>query len=159
MARFQFQLEAVLEQRRSVERTRQVAVAELERQRMDAEDRIRGLQRQIVVEKEDLRDALSTPRPGARAVGGVDLRHVRLQAGASLHLIGKAQHAVVQLAGLLKRLDGARLELVRATTRRKAVEVLKERRYEQWRDEQRRRENAALDELSVMRAPRQEMPL
>lgn len=156
MAKFHFQLEAVLEQRRGVERTRQVAVAELERQRMDAEDRIRAFQRQIVVEKEDLRDALSPPAGGPHAAGGVDLRHVRLQAGASLHLVAKAQHAVVQLAGLFKRLEAARLELVRATTRRKAVEVLKERRYEQWREEQRRRENAALDELSVMRASRQE---
>lgn len=159
MAKFHFQLEAVLEQRRGVERTRQVAVAELERQRMDTEDRIRDIQRQIVVEKEDLRDALATPEPGARAVGGVDLRHVRLQAAASLHLVAKAQHTVVRLAGLFKRLDAARLELVKATTRRKAVEVLKERRYEQWRDEQTRRENAALDELSVMRAPRQETVL
>lgn len=150
MPRFHFELEAVLEQRRAVERTRQLAVATLERQRMDLEDRIRDIQRQIVSEKQDLREALSI---GNLAV---DLRHVRLQAAASLRLIGKAQHAVIQLAGVHKRLDASRLELIEATTRRKAVEVLKERRYEQWRSEEKRRENGALDELSVMRAARQE---
>lgn len=155
MARFHFQLEAVLEQRRAVERTRQVTVAGLERQRMDAEERIRSLQRQIGAEKEDLREALSAETVRGRAV---DLRYVRLQAGASLHLTAKAQHTVVQLAGVFKRLDAARLELVQATTRRKAVEVLKERRYEAWRVEEARRENAALDELSVMHASRQENP-
>lgn len=65
------------------------------------------------------------------------------------------QHSVIQLAGVHQRLEASRLELVEATTRRKAVEVLKERRHEQWKSEEKRRENAASDELAVMGAARQ----
>jgi flagellar export protein FliJ len=154
--KFHFELEVVLEQRRAVERTRQLAVAALERQRMDLEDRIREFQRQIVSEKQDLREALSVGGSGGGVA--VDLRHVRMQAGASLRLVGKAQHTVIQLAGVHKRLEASRQELVHATTRRKAVEVLKERRFELWKSEEKRREDGALDELSVMRSGRQENP-
>jgi hypothetical protein len=58
--------------------------------------------------------------------------------------------------GLHRRIDAARLELLKATTDRKAVEVLRQRRYEAWRAEQARREAIALDEISTMRAGRME---
>jgi flagellar export protein FliJ len=46
----------------------------------------------------------------------------------------------------------ARRDLLEATTRRKAVETLKERRWEAWRDEQRRIDARAMDEIATMRA-------
>jgi flagellar export protein FliJ len=86
----------------------------------------------------------------------MDLRGVRFQAGASLRLVTLAQRAVLQLAGVHKRLDAARLLLLQATTRRKGVEILKERRHEEWKYRQRKLEEAATDELSVVRASRGE---
>lgn len=152
MARFKFRFEAVLEQRRGEERTRRLAVAALERQRLDIEAFIRDCQDQLTQEKQDLREYLSAERGGV----AVDLRHVRLQAHASLNLVARAQQAVLKLAGVHSRIDAARLELLKATTRRRAVEVLRERALEAWKQEADRRENAALDELNVTRAARGE---
>lgn len=145
MAKFKFQLEAVLKQRAAVERTKQLAVAAIEQERVAAENEISTCQQAIDREKREMRDMLA---PGAR----VDLRGVRLQAGSSLAMMGAASRAVFKLAGVTKRLDLARTELLRATTARKAVETLRERRYEQWLEEQKLKESAALDEMAVIRA-------
>lgn len=150
LAKFTFELESVLDVRRRFERERQRAVADLERQRLAIEDRIRELQRQITAERHDLKAHLSADGPG------VDLGAVRMQANASLQLIGKAHHEVLRLAGLHEKLDAARLQLLRAATDRKAVEVLRQRRFEAWAAEERRREAVALDEIGTMRAGRME---
>lgn len=152
MPKFVFQYEAVLKQRRAAEREKQLVVAGLERDRRTIEDHIRGLQAGIEAGKHGLRERLAVG-------GGVDLRAARMEAGASLHLVARAQRAVVELAGVHRRIDAARLELIKAAVRRKAIETLRERRHEAWRDEQKRREAAALDELNVMRAATREADL
>lgn len=150
MAKFVFQLEAVLRARVAEERERQLALGVIERERAALEDRIREWQRGIVAAKDDLREELDSTREGAP----VDLQRVRLQAGASLHLVARAQRAVLELAGVHRRLDAARLELLQASIRRKAVESLRDRRLEEWRYAEKSREAAGLDELMVMRASR-----
>jgi flagellar export protein FliJ len=152
VAKFIFRLEAVLEQRRAEERTRRLAVADLERQRLDIEAFIRECAERLEQEKQDLRDHLGSGRTRA----SIDLRPVRLQAHASLQLVSRAQQAVVKLAGVHSRLDSSRLDLLRATTRRRAIEVLRDRQLEAWKMEIERRENQALDELNVARAGRGE---
>lgn len=147
MRGFHFKLEPVLEQRRRIEEEQQLAVAEVERDRLALEERIRAYARAIAQEQDDLRRQL-TP--------GGDLRAVRLQANASLDLTNKANRAVLELAGVHKRLDAARLRLLEAMTRRKAMEVLRDRAEQVFRDEQKCREAAELDELMVMRHGRTE---
>ncbi len=163
MAKFVFQLEAVLKQRLAVEREKQLVVAGLEQERAVIEGAIRALQLDLTQEKKELHDQLTVERVSGRGravgvTGGttIDLRGVRFQAGAALRIITLAQRAVLRLAGVHKKLDAARLALLEAATRRKAVETLKERRYAEWLEEQKRRENAAADELSVMLAARTE---
>lgn len=162
MAVFRFELETVLRLRRREERDHQREVAGLERERLAIEERIRRIQRAIVSGKQVLREALSRERIGdesAGTAGGVDvvdLPAVRFQAGASLHLVAKAQEAVLALAGVHARLDRARLGLLDASRRRRAMELLRDRRYERWRREQDRRERLELDEIVVMRAGRTE---
>jgi flagellar protein FliJ len=146
VARFVFQLEAVLEQRRLVEQQRQRAVAELEVRRMALEGTIRGYQRAIAQEREEQRVLLKAGR----------IMDARAQAAASVRLGAAAQRGVVELSGVLARLDAARAELLEATKRRKAVERLREKRLEAWRAEQNRREAMAVDELVVMRSGRAE---
>lgn len=160
--RFVFSLEAVLRQRRAAEEQRQLVVAALERERIGLEERIRGFQRSITSAKEDLRLRLGQERgsgggggDGGRA-GTVSIPEVKMQANASLHLVARAQQAVIELAGLHRRIDAARLELLRATTARKAVELLRTRRYEEWREENKRKEAAELDEINVTRHGRNE---
>ncbi|GJQ28175.1 MAG: hypothetical protein HBSAPP03_00590 [Phycisphaerae bacterium] len=149
MATFRFRFEAVLSHRRAQEQRAQREVAVLERERARVEEAIRAFQRGALAARDDLREHLA-------AGGCVDLRAVRLQAGASLHLVHKAQRAVLELAGVHKRLEAARLDLLRAAMRRKAVEALRERRWEAWVQDHKRRETAELDELMVMRAGRAE---
>jgi flagellar export protein FliJ len=145
VAVFRFKLQPVLDQRLREERERQRAVAELEAQRLEVEERIRADARSIRAEKEELRDRLAAAKSFGGA--GVDLGGVRMQANASLHMVARTQQRVLQLAGIHKRIDRARLELLEATTRRRAVELLKERRHAEWKAAIDRRENAEQDDL------------
>ena len=149
MAKFVFELEALLRQRLRAEREQMARVAEIERERLALESEIRSCQRSIVQEKRDLAARLGAEREGGRHA--VDLRAVRVQANASLHLIGRAQRSVIRLKGVHDRLDAARLELLDRTTKRRAIELLKEKRYEQWKREQARLEQAEQDDRAVMR--------
>ncbi|MHC4429458.1 MAG: hypothetical protein ACYS0D_12780, partial [Planctomycetota bacterium] len=91
MAKFVFRLEPLLKARRRQEEVEQRAVAELQRERMALEDTLRRYQQKITHGKGALRGALA---------GALDMRALRLEAGASLHLVRKAQQVVLQLAGL-----------------------------------------------------------
>lgn len=146
MARFRFELEAVLDHRERIEQQKQRSVAELETQRLRLERTIREYQRAIADERLQQRDLLR-------------LGHVmdaRAQAGATVRLAAAAQRSVIELSGVHARLQVARAELLEAAKRRKAVDLLKERRLEQWKLGQDRREAAAMDELAVMKAGRNE---
>lgn len=150
MARFVFELQAVLDHRERAVEMRQRAVAEVELERARLEGVVRECQRGIAAERAEMRRVLAGG--GAR----VDIALVRTQAGAAVRLAAVAQQAVLQLAGVHKRLEAVRLELLKAERARKAVELLRERRHEAWRIETARREAAAQDELMVMRAWRSE---
>lgn len=127
-----------------IEQQKQKAVAELEAQRVRLEERIRECQRSIAAEKAGQRSML----------GSADILGARQQASAALRLMVAAQRTAIELAGVHKRLEAARAELLEAAKRRKAVELLRERRLDEWKQDMDRREAAALDELSVMRAAR-----
>jgi flagellar export protein FliJ len=65
-----------------------------------------------------------------------------------------ARRTVLELAGLSQRIEAARQTLVVAAQRRRAVEILKERRREEWKQEADRRETAFLDDLANAAAAR-----
>lgn len=146
MARFVFELEALLRVRIREEQEKQGAVAALERERHAIESKIRQHQAQISLERREIAHQMRARR--------VDMRQVSRQAGAASALHMQAQREALSLAGVLKRLEDARKELLEASKRRKGVEMLKDRRYEAWRSEEDRRENSELDELGVMSAAR-----
>lgn len=145
MAKFVFELEAVLKQRRAIERERMVALAEVERARIALEQRLRAIHERSLEERAELSGQLASH-------GVIDLRGVRFQTTAALKTRAYAQQLALQLAGVHKRIEVARRDLLEATMRRKAVETLKERRWEAWRDEQRRIDARAMDEIATMRA-------
>lgn len=160
MARFVFEFEALLRTRRHEEREQMGIVASIERERLSLEDEIRGYQGTIVEEKRDLARRLESEQDeGVPGLGdaprrGVDLRAVRMQANASLRLIDQAQRAVVRLKAVHDRLDAARMKLIGLTTKRRAIELLREQRYESWQREARRREQGELDDLATLRHAR-----
>jgi len=146
VARFVFELEPLLEKRRTEERERQIAVASIERERQELIARLSRTQGEIASHKRDLGALLSGA--GGRPVA---MTPVRLQAGASLHAQGRAQHLTIKLPGVYKRLHSAQQDLAGATAARRAVELLKEKRYRAWKAEQARREAAETDDIVVSR--------
>ncbi|QQS09797.1 MAG: flagellar FliJ family protein [Phycisphaerales bacterium] len=154
MPKFRFQLEPVLRQRLAVERQKQVALAGVERERLAIEARIQEGHERFAREREELRSILG-PRDATISSGDpnpVSLRAASWQASASLAVLAETQRLTVALEKVNARLAAARRDLADAMTRRKAVELLKERRLEEFRAAQSRAENASLDELAVMRA-------
>lgn len=159
MAKFRFRLEPVLQQRLREEERAQRTVAALERQRLDAETALREAHARLRACKTDLGAALGRSagdQTGEAGEGGqrptpIDFRGVRMQSAASFRFFGEAQRLAIHLAGAHQRTEGARQTLLRATTARKAVESLKQKRYDEWRREQEKRDAAATDELVVMR--------
>lgn len=145
MASFRFNLRPVLEHRARIEREHQRAVAELERDRLALEESIRVHHAMIRSEQGEAR---------SRLVGVLDVRALRLQGAATQRHDAAVRQAAVRLAGVHQRLGAARALLLEAARRRKAVELLRERRFEAWRLEQSRAEAKAVDELAVMRGNR-----
>lgn len=149
MPKFTFNLQAALSQRKAIEQQKMLVVAELERARLALEDRLRNINTRVTEEREELRAQLAGSVANTTTGGGlVDLRGVRFQTNAALTTHVHAQQLVLQLAGVHKRIEKARADLLEATTRRKAVETLRERRYEAWKEEEKRKETAALDDIA-----------
>ncbi len=147
MARFVFTLQPVLKARRRAEEELQRVVAQIERERMRLEDVLRGHQRSLVSDKDLLRAGLT---------GVIDVRDLRLQANCARQIMRRAQQIVLELAGVYKRLEAARVRLIEATRDRRVIELVRERRYEQWKTALDKAETADLDELAVIAAARKE---
>lgn len=159
MGAFHFELESVLEMRRNAERQKQLALARLELQRLDVERRIALVQGRIITQRDDLRERLGAgadaklgggPGPGV----GVDLGLVRLQATASVHAVLELRRLAIEAAGVLRRTELARAELLRATVARKAVDHLRVKARAAWRAALERKEAAELDDITLMRRGR-----
>lgn len=148
MPRFVFELDAVLTQRESEELRAQVRLATVEAERSALERRIRMAHEWGEQERAALKEFLGS---NARTI---DVLAARRQATAIHRASMDARRAVLQLAGVHKRLEAARAELIECTTRRKAVETLRERRYQAFLSEEKRREASALDEMNITRGAR-----
>ncbi len=145
MAKFVFRLKPLLTARRHAEQDARRVVAVLERERIGLEDDLRRHQQRIVSDKQQMRDSMT---------GSLDMRSLRQSAGVTLHAIRKAQQLVLKLAGVSQRMESARAELRKTMTRRRAIELLREKRFDRWKMVQSKAETAALDELAVGRAAR-----
>ncbi len=149
MARFVFKLQALLELRRREEDRCQRALATLTQARSSIEGLLRRHQQRISRNKLDMRD---------RLVGTVDTDELRMQAHAAIGVMREAQSTAIELAGLVTKQDRAREDLVLARGQRRAVELVRERRFAEWQLEQERREVADLDDLVCRSAGRKEIP-
>lgn len=141
MARFAFRLERVLQLRVREERDRQIALAALERRRTELEGAIRACAARAREERALQADWLSP--------GGADVGAARSQAAAAVHEIARAQRLSIELAGVLRKRDEARTELARATAARRAIELLRERAFGEWLSTESRREDRALDDVTM----------
>ena len=145
MAGFRFRLETVLRQRRMVEDERQRELAKLLRQRMILHDQLRAMQQSIRGSKAALSDGL---------VGVVDMDRVANFARYSGQVAARPQGLVIRLAELEKQVKGAQERLLEAVRARRALELLRERQWQAWQQQEERREVARTDEMTVQRYAR-----
>ncbi len=138
MARFVFKLQTLLDRRVREEDEVRRALAVLTQRKSAIENRLRRHQEELVDGRETMR---------GRLVGTVDMNSLRMYAHSALGVMRSAQNAAIELAGLGKRIDQVREQLIAARKNRRTVELLRERRHMEWRREQERREVAVLDDL------------
>ena len=143
MARFRFQFETVLKHRRLVEGEKRRALAGVLRKQVEVERRIREMQGRIAAGKSEM---------AARLTGRVDVHALRLQAAMTLQLDAQTRQLALLLAEVYQRVEAARRDLLAATKRRKAIEKLRERHFEEWKAALSRREAAELDDVTATRA-------
>ena len=140
MAIFVFKLQSLLDLRLREEETAQREMSLLMREKSEIDERLRRHQMAIEDGKQALREDL---------VGIVDVRRLRLQTHAAFGVMRDAQGAAIALAGLARKIENARILHQAARAKRRAVELLKEKRHAEWLREQDRREVALLDELAI----------
>lgn len=145
MASFRFRFETVLQQRRSVEDQRQRELAQLLRGKMIFENQLRQMQQTIRDSKQQI---------GTGLVGQVDLNAIGQVAQYSSQVVVRGQQIVQQLAQLDRRIGEARQRLLEATRQRKALQLLRDKHYQRWLAEQKRRETIELDDLTNQRYAR-----
>lgn len=145
MSKFKFQFESVWVQRRAEEEKCQRHLAKVLRQRMIFRDQLRQMQQTITQSKRDLTDGLT---------GAVDLARVSGFAHYNGQVTQRAHAFVARLAAVERQIDTARGALLEATHARRAIELLRDKRHRQWRQQQDRREATQLDEIAVQRHAR-----
>ncbi len=141
MARFQFNLEGVLRHRKHLEQERQRAVGELLAEMAAMQAELKALNDMVAQSTEQLRTSHLT--------GRIDLGYLTAHRRFILATQSKAAALMQKMAQLQQRIDAARRELAEAAKQRKIIEKLREKQYERWREEQQRKELAALDEIGM----------
>jgi len=145
MAKFVFQFEALLKARRNTEEQRQRELGEIMRKRTDMLAELSMIQRTIRQSKGELSDAL---------IGRVDMTRVGQFARYSASSSSRAMVVVSKLAQVERDVESARQRLLQSVKERKAIELLKKRRLEEFKQQAERVEADALDEMAVQRHAR-----
>jgi flagellar FliJ protein len=145
MARFKFSLQVLLDARSRHERSVQRELAAADRHRRALERQLHDRQQEMIASRDMLRSALT---------GRLDPGMLRQKASSSLQAMRLVHQVARDLAAAHQRLSEVRARLVEAMRQRRAIELLRERRYAAWRAEQDRAEAAALDELAITMAAR-----
>jgi flagellar protein FliJ len=158
MARFRFTLQALLDQRERVEQDRRRDVAAVEATRLELRRTLDAARAREADERRTWREILgprdAASEPSNRASGALDLAAVCRQAhaiaGMARHT-GEIERQIVRVEG---ELAAARERLAHAAKERRAMELLRDQRLEQWKRGEARAEEAALDEIAVAREAR-----
>jgi len=145
MEGFVFRYETLLRHRRHVEQLRQRELATIMRTQMIMQGQLRRMQQDLQGSKQELGSAL---------VGKIDFDRVGQFTRFNAQSAMRGRDVVVRLAQLEPQIAEARSQLNDAVRQRRALEMLRDRQYEQWQREQARREEATLDDLTTTRHAR-----
>ena len=144
MARFVFNLEGVLQQRKHIEQERQRELAAKQSALVELQHVLQNLEQSVASTNEDVRKN--------RLTGRLDMpflaAHRRFLVGMQKQALG-----IMQRITLAQRaVDEARAHLAEAAKQRKIIEKLREQQFERWKAEQAKRELAQLDEIGMQLA-------
>jgi flagellar FliJ protein len=141
MSKFIFNLDGVLTQRKHAEHQRQRELAEAQRVVAQLEAELRDVEATQASVTQDLRDN--------RLVGQIDLAFLAAHRRFIIATQRKGMAIVQQLANAQAKVTTARTELAEAARQKKAIEILRDKRFELWKHEQAKKETDALDEASM----------
>lgn len=141
MARFVFNLEGVLTQRRHHEQERQKALAEAQLELTTAEGALRALDADVQGVASDIRDN--------HLLGVLDLRFISAHRRYAVGMQRKALELAQGIAKAHRAVNEARARLGEAAKARKALETLRETYHARWKQDQDRKELAQLDEAGM----------
>jgi flagellar FliJ protein len=141
MAKFKFQLEGVLRQRKQLERLRQreLAVVQAELNQLTAQ--LKELESNTQSATQDLRIN--------RLTGKLDMTFIAAHRRFMVSVQRQGMALVQKMSIVQKKIDEARLNLFEAAKGRKIIEKLREKQFERWKQELSRKELAELDEVSM----------
>jgi flagellar protein FliJ len=141
MARFVFQLDAVLRQRKLAEEQKQRELAVVQAEMTELETQLRDLDQTVQSTTADVRSNHLT--------GRLDLNFLAAHRRFTAAMQRKAVALAGQMAAVKVRLEAARAALAEAAGERKILEKLREKREAEWKAAQVRKEMAALDEIGT----------
>lgn len=144
MARFIFNLEAVLTQRKHAERQRQRDLAVVEGQMNALQNQLKAINDAMRQAGDDLRDNHLT--------GRLNMDFLSAHRRFSISMQRNAMTLAQKIALAQRQVDEARKLLAEAAKQRKAIEKLKENQLQRWRAERQRAELSELDEIGMQLA-------
>jgi len=147
MAAFGFQLEGVLRHRKTIERERQreLAGAAAQMQQLRSElQHLDGNMREAMVE---LRER--------GLIGRLDMSYLAAHRRFATAMQQRAMVLAQRMALSQRQMDDRRKALAEAAKERKVMEKLRERHYERWLEDVKRREMQDLDEIGMQLSYRQ----
>ena len=141
MAKFVFKLEAVLRQRKHVEGEKQRALAVIQSQMTVLQNELRAVNETVQTSTTDLREN--------RLTGRLDLHFLAAHRRFTLATQRKAMNLVQKMALVQRSIDEAQQALLDAMKQRKAIEKLREKHEQRWREQIARKEANLLDEVAI----------
>lgn len=141
MAKFVFQLEAVLRHRKQLEKERQRALAQIL-------EKMTELQMQLRELDETVQRANSQMR-AEHLTGNINIGYLTAHRRFMFATQRKALTLMQRMTLVQRQVDEARQQLADAARYRKVIEKLKERHHERWKMELSRRELSEMDEIGM----------
>jgi flagellar FliJ protein len=141
MPKFVFKLEGVLKQRKHAERQRLLELGVIQKDMTRLQENLRTLDQTVRDAEKDLREN--------RMTGKLDLAFLAAHRRFAFSMQRKAMALAEQMAGVKIKVDEAQKKLTDAVKRRKAIEKLREKQLERWREDLARAEIHEMDEVAM----------
>ncbi|MGA3067691.1 MAG: flagellar export protein FliJ [Tepidisphaeraceae bacterium] len=141
MPKFEFQLDGVLRQRKNAEQQRQRELAVIQSQMNEFREQMRQLDLSVRDIEKDMREN--------RLIGRIDLTYLAAHRRFAFSMQRKALALAERMAAVQLKINEAQKNLNEAVKARKAMEKLREKQFDRWREALARHETLELDEVTI----------